>query len=64
LLKNLPATQEMKVQSMGLNQDLQDPQDSLEKEMAAHSSFLAGRPHGQRSLAGYCPWDRKESDTT
>ena len=21
-------------------------------------------PHGQRSLAGYCPWGRKESDTT
>ena len=21
-------------------------------------------PHGQRSLEGYSPWDRKESDTT
>ena len=21
-------------------------------------------PHGQRSLAGYSPWGRKESDTT
>ena len=21
-------------------------------------------PHGQRSLAGYRPWDREESDTT
>ena len=21
-------------------------------------------PHGQRSLVGYSPWDRKESDTT
>ena len=21
-------------------------------------------PHGQRSLAGYSPWDRKESDMT
>ena len=21
-------------------------------------------PHGQRSLAGYSPWDRKESNTT
>ena len=21
-------------------------------------------PHGQRGLAGYSPWDRKESDTT
>ena len=26
--------------------------------------FLPGEPHGQRSLAGYSPWSRKESDTT
>ena len=26
--------------------------------------FLPGKSHGQRSLAGYSPWDRKESDTT
>ena len=26
-------------------------------------SFLEN-PHGQRSLAGYCPWGCKESDTT
>ena len=26
-------------------------------------SFL-GNPHGQRSLAGYSPWGRKESDMT
>ena len=26
--------------------------------------FLYGEPHGQRSLAGYSPWSRKESDTT
>ena len=26
--------------------------------------FLPGRFHGQRSLAGYSPWDRKESNTT
>ena len=26
--------------------------------------FLPGAFHGQRSLAGYCPWGRKESDTT
>ena len=25
--------------------------------------FLLGESHGQRSLAGYCPWGRKESDT-
>ena len=32
--------------------------------MATHSSFLPGKPHGQRSLAGYSPWGLKESDTT
>ena len=26
--------------------------------------FLPGEFHGQRSLASYCPWDGKESDTT
>ena len=26
--------------------------------------FLPGKVHGQRSLAGYRPWGRKESDTT
>ena len=26
--------------------------------------YLPGEPHGQRSLAGYSPWDCKESDMT
>ena len=26
--------------------------------------FLPGKSHGQRSLAGYSPWGRKELDTT
>ena len=26
--------------------------------------FLPGKSHGQRSLAGYSPWDRKEADMT
>ena len=26
--------------------------------------FLPGKSHGQRSLAGYSPWGRKESDVT
>ena len=34
-----------------------DQEDPLEKGMATHSSW-------QRSLAGYSPLDRKESDTT
>ena len=26
--------------------------------------FLPGKSHGHRSLAGYSPWGREESDTT
>ena len=37
-------------------------EDPLEEEMAIHSSILAGEFHGQRSLVGYSPWDRKELD--
>ena len=39
-------------------------EDPLEKEMAVHSSTLAWKIHGQRSLIGYSPWGCKESDTT
>ena len=35
-----------------------------EKAMAPHSSTLAGKSHGQRSLVGCSPWGREESDTT
>ena len=34
----------------------------LEKEMATHSSILAWKSHGWRSLVGYSPWGCKESD--
>ena len=37
---------------------------SLEEDMATHSSILAWRIHGQRSLTGYSPWGHKESDMT
>ena len=39
-----------------------DQKDPLEKGMATHSSILAGKSHGQRSLTGYSPWDHKELD--
>ena len=48
--------QEIQVPSL----DLEDP---LEEEMATHFIFLPGKSHGQRSLVGYSPWDRKELDT-
>ena len=35
-----------------------------EEEAVAHSSILAGKSHGQRSLVGYSPWGHKELDTT
>ena len=37
--------------------------DPLEKGMVTDSS-IPGEFHGQRSLAGYSLWGRKESDTT
>ena len=49
--------QEMQVRSLG-----QD--DPLEKEMTIYSSILAWKIHGWKSLVGYSPWGRKESDTT
>ena len=48
--------QEMWVQSLG-------QEDPLEKEMQPASVFLPVKPHGQRSLVGYCPKGHKESDT-
>ena len=58
MVKNLPAMQETWVRSLG-------QEDPPEEGMATHSSILAWRiPHGQRSLVGYSPWGRKESDMT
>ena len=39
-------------------------EDPLQEGVAAHSSVLAWRIHGQRSLVVYSPWGRTESDTT
>ena len=57
MIKNLPATQETQVQSLGR-------EDALEKGKVTHSSILPGESHGQRSLVGYSPQGGKESDTT
>ena len=57
-LKCLPPMQETQVHSLGR-------EDPLEKEMVTHSSILAWKiPWTRRSLVGYSPWGRKESDTT
>ena len=39
-------------------------ENSLEEEMATHSSILPEKFHGQRNLAGYNPWGHRELDTT
>jgi len=52
MVKNLPAMLETWVQSLSW-------EDPLENEMATHSSILAWRIHGQRSLEGYSPWGHK-----
>ena len=56
-VKNLPAMQEIQVQSL-------DQEDLLKKGMATHPSILAWKIHQQRKLVGYSTWDRKELDTT
>ena len=58
MVKNLPAVQETRVQSLGWK-------DPLEKGMATHSRILAcWKTHGQRSLEGCSLWGRKELGTT
>ena len=38
-------------------------EDTLEKEMATHSSILNWKSHGQRRVARYSPKRCKESET-
>ena len=56
-LKHLPALWEIWVRSLG-------GEDPLRKEMATIPVFLPGESHGWRSLVGYSPRGRKESDMT
>ena len=53
-VKNLPAMQVIRVQSLG-------QEDLLEKGRA---TLCPGKSHGQGNLEGYSPWVLKESDTT
>ena len=48
MVKNLPAVQEI----------------PWRRKWQPTAVFLPGEFHGQRSLVGYSPWGRKESDTT
>ena len=56
MVKHLSAMQEIWVQSLGWEYP-------LEKEMATNPVPLPRKSHGRRSLVGYSPWGRKESDT-
>ena len=57
-LKHLPGMRETWLRSLV-------QEDPLKKEMATHSSTLAWNEcQGGRSLVGYSPWGRKESDRT
>ena len=50
MVKDPPAMQETRVQSLG-------QEDPLEKKMATNSSiFLPRKSRGQMSLVGYSPW--------
>ena len=57
VVKHLPTMLESRVRSLGW-------EDLLEKEIATTPVLLPGESHGQRSMVGHSPWDRKESDTT
>ena len=57
MVKNLPPMWETWVRSLGWEYP-------LEKEQLPTPVFWPGEFHGQRSLAGYSPWNYKESDMT
>ena len=57
MVNHLSPMQKNRVWSLGW-------EDPLEKEMAELSSILVWKIPWTRSLVDYCPWSRKESDTT
>ena len=58
MVKNPPATVGDIRDSRSLGRE-----DPLEEGMATTPIFLPGESHGQRSVVGYSPWGRTESDT-
>ena len=57
MVKNLPAIQETGAQSL-------DQEDPWRRKWQPTPILFPGKFQGWRSLVGYSPWDRKESDTT
>ena len=56
-VKRLPTMKETQVQSLG--QEI-----SWRRKWQPTPVLLPGKSHGRRSLVGYSPWGRKESDRT
>ena len=56
-VKRLPAMRDTQVQSLGW-------EDPWRRKWQPTPVLLPGKSHGWRSLVGYSPWGRKESDTT
>ena len=56
-VKNPPAMRETRVRYLGW-------EDAWRREWRPTPVFLPGESHAQRSLAGYNPWGRRESDRT
>ena len=57
VVENLPAVQEMWARSLGQQIPWGGTGNPLQYSCLEN-------PHGQRSLVGYSPWGRKESDMT
>ena len=57
VVKNLPVIQGMQVPSLGWDGPLEEP-------WQPSPVLLPGESYGQRSLAGYSPWGRKELGAT
>ena len=59
VVKNLPANAgDTRDMSLMLSQEV-----PWRRKWQHTPVFLPGKFHGQRSVAGYSPWGRKESDT-
>ena len=55
MVKRLPAVRETQVRSLGW-------EDPWRRKWQPTPVLLPGKFHGLRSLVGYSPWGRKESD--
>ena len=62
-VKNPPTMQETWVRSLGWQKEMATS-IPWRREWQPTPVFLPGESHGPRSLVGYNPWGRKESDMT